>query len=157
MTEGSNGVFTRYPEPVPQPDGPFYPTPISSGGFDANDAWDSAYNLRLKDGGGVGEIPVPSQTKIDNFQRTIAKLFIDLDEAARKENEARSDDTRTAEERMTEVDEALKLKHEVMGKFCDALANVCSNQPTRKELGKLNEPQLFRFIEFVGGLLNPNV
>ena len=58
---------------------------------------------------------------------------------------------------MAEVEEALALKREVFNKFRDALALVCSNQPSRKELGALNEPTLIRFINFVGGLLNPEV
>lgn len=139
--------------PAPTPD-------VSPGGFDSGAGWDSHWTFRDAQGQvtAEGDIPMPSQTKIDNFQRTIAKLFVDLDEAARKENEARDPEAeRTAEQRMAEIDEALKLKHEVMGKFCDALANVCSDSPNRKQLKGLNEPQLFRFIEFVGGLLNPNV
>jgi hypothetical protein len=160
MSEQSNGIHTRYPEPVPVPEGPFYPSAQSGGssGFDAAEGWDSYYNLRLKDEDASGYIPMPSQTKIDNFQRTIAKLFVDLDEAEKKERDARAEaDNRTAEEKMAEVDEALKLKREVMDRFRDALANVCSSQPTRKQLGKLNEPTLLRFLEFVGRLLNPNV
>ena len=138
--------------------GGFYRPPASTGGFDAGQGWDSHYDLRAAGVDAVGEIPMPSQTKIDNFQRTMAKLFIDLDVAEKQEQAARSEteaDTRSVEERMAEVDEALKLKRDVYNSFRDAVANVCSGSPSRKELGQLNEPTFLRFLNWLGGLLNP--
>jgi hypothetical protein len=141
----------------------FAPTPVPiSGGFDAGEGWDSHYSFKAAGVDAEGDIPMPSQTKIDNFQRSMAKLFIDLDVAERQEREARAAtederDTRPAEERMAEVEEALKLKREVYSKFRDAAANVCSGSPSRKELGQLNEPTFLRFLNWLGGLLNPNV
>jgi hypothetical protein len=132
----------------------------SAGGFDAGVGWDSHYDLRAAGVDAVGDIPMPSQPKIDNFQRTMAKLFIDLDVAEQQERNARAEgetDTRSAEERMAEVEAALKLKREVYNKFRDAAANVCSGSPSRKELGQLNEPTFLRFLNWLGGLLNPEV
>ena len=67
----------------------FAPTAVAAGGFDAGAGWDSHYDLRAAGVEAVGDIPMPSQTKIDNFQRSMAKLFVDLDVAERKEREAR--------------------------------------------------------------------
>ena len=134
--------------------------PVPTGGFDAGQGWDSHYDLRAAGVDAVGDIPMPSQPKIDNFQRTMAKLFIDLDVAEQQERDARTEgeaDTRSAEDRMAEVEAALKLKREVYNKFRDAAANVCSGSPSRKELGQLNEPTFLRFLGWLGGLLNPEV
>lgn len=150
---GENGAITEI-----APD-------FSKGGFDVGDGWDGYWTFEAA-GGGSGTTPMPSQTKIDNFQRKMAKLFVDLDVAERQAREAREkaagseaeeEDTRSAEEMMAEVEEALKLKREVFDAFRDALANVCSDSPSRAELGKLNEPNLIRFINHVGKLLNPEV
>ncbi len=151
-------AFTNGGGGIPQVQGPFASSPTPSG-FDAGEGWDSHWSFRAAGVDAEGDIPMPSQAKIDNFQRTVAKLIIKLDEAEKKEREARAEgegDKRTVEERMAEVEEAIKLKREVYNRFRDAAANVCSGSPSRKELGQLNEPTFIRFLNWLGGLLNPN-
>ncbi len=171
MTEGPNGAFTRYPEPVPLPAGPFAPDPAPQyapapmpESFEAGDTWKGHWNFKPGGVDAEGYIPMPSQPKIDKFQRAMAKLFIDLEVAERAEREARAKaetkdtpDARTADEMMAEVNEALKLKAEVFDKFATALSDVCSKSPNKTQLKGLNEIDLKRFINHVGRLLNPEV
>lgn len=141
------------------------PASLSAGGFTAGGGWDGYYNFKP---GGVqaeGHTPMPSQAKIDRFQRAMAELFVELDVAEKQAAQAEIKDGvdaldgggRTAEELMAEVDKAIALKKDIFERFCDALADVCSNKPTKKQLQSLNEIDLKRYINHIGGLLNPEV
>src|SRR5215218_8086992 len=101
MTE-TNGIrgtqaeawANRQPLGIPEPQGPFYPTPQTqpspqpqaspvSDSFDAGDLWKVHYNLKpyVNAEGGV---PPPSQVKIDKYQRTMSVLLIEADKADRE-------------------------------------------------------------------------
>jgi hypothetical protein len=137
----------------------------SSGGFVVGEKWDNYYNFKavggkLKDVDGY--IPIPTQPKIDKWQKAVGYLVVELDVATEAERKARAElgnqeSEKTIEELKAEVDKAVDMGNEVADKFRDALADVCSGSPTRAQLGHLPTPQLFQFVTFVGELLNPNV
>lgn len=143
------------------------PDPSYATGFDAGGDWDedARYDLRKAGVNAEGVTPMPSQAKIDNFERTMAKLYIDLEKAQRQQGLARvvlDDPARElsdedAEKLMGEFDTAKKLEHEVYDSFCEALATVCSSKPTKKQLQGLNHPTLIRFLNHIRRLLNPEV
>ncbi len=143
-----------------------FSAPSAPGGFNAGSLWDGDYDFTACGVNAVGTIPMPNQSKIERFQRDMAKLFIELEVAEREERKARAvlenaegdtPETRTVDEKMADVEKALAQKVEVFDKFRDALAQVCSNKPTRKQLEGVPEYVLMPFIGHVGGLLNPEV
>ncbi len=146
-----------------------FSAPAAPGGFNAGSLWDGDYDFTACGVNAVGTIPMPNQAKIERFQRDMARLFIELEVAEREERKARAvldnaegepeDATngRSVDEMMEDVEKALTLKVEVFDKFRDALAKVCSNKPTRKQLEGVPEYILMPFIGHVGGLLNPEV
>src|SRR5215218_1415221 len=199
MTE-SNGMrgaqaeawANRQPLGIPEPQGPFYPTQASSpqpvsDSFDAGDLWKVHYNLRPYVNA-EGDVPPPSQVKIDKYQRTMSVLLIEADKADReaskptltvsRELEAARVKLRQAREegddaglkkwhaevdrlaealQLTEeqVDKALADKAEIISKFKDAVAELCSNKPTRKQLEALPENVLKAFMNYLGRHLDP--
>jgi hypothetical protein len=135
-------------------------------GFTAGSTWDddAYYDLtRFSGKSATGTTPMPNQTKIDRFQREMARHFIELDVAEREETKARGAldedqvDERSVEERLAEVDKILEMKREIYGKFADTCAALCSNKPTAKQLKDLPENELKRFINHITELIDPNV
>jgi hypothetical protein len=138
---------------------------VPSGGFNVGNLWDGYYNFKavggkLKDVD--GHIPIPTQPKIDRWQKAVGYLVVELEAATEAERKARqalaeADAEKSVEELKAEVDKAVAEGNEVADKFRDALADVCSGNPTRAQLGHLPTPLLFQFVTHVGELLNPNV
>lgn len=143
-----------------------YSAPSSaSGGFNVGSRWDGYYNFNAIGGklkGVEGNIPIPSQAKIDRWQKAVGYLGAELEDAAARQAKARAelgkpDSELTLEERKAEVDEAAQMWHDVVEKFRDALADVCSGSPTRPQLGNLPQNWVLEFVSHVSELLNPNV
>lgn len=207
MTE-SNGVrglqaeawANRQPLGIPEPQGPFYPQPQQASpqppsgsqepdGFTAGSFWGASYDFRPVGINAHGDIPIPSQAKIDNYgrktalldyerqriAREILKPFERLQEqgedaerfwnAAREAGDAEAAgkwraelDRIEGEVKLTEemFDSAQERKDELLSGYKDAVSNLCSGKPTRKQLEKLSEPDLYGFMNYLGGKLAPN-
>lgn len=131
-------------------------------GFDAGDVWVFPYNLNpyVK---ASGHVPPPTQARIDRFQRSMAKLVIDYQKAAREEEQAREKASEAeaagteedADLTMEEVEAALEARAEALGKIKDAVADLCAGHPTRKQLEGLPEYVFMRFAEVIGRKVNP--
>jgi hypothetical protein len=138
--------------------------PASSGGFNVGNQWDGHYDFSAIKGCEkiVGDIPIPSQPKLDRWQKAAGYLAAEIEIADEQERKARrelasEDSEKTLEELKAEVDKAIAYGNEVVEKFRDALADVTSANPTRAELKKIPDPWVLRFVTHVGELLNPNV
>jgi len=149
--------------------------------------WKVHYNLKPYVNA-EGDVPPPTQVKIDKYQRTISVLLIDADKADREANKPtlaigreleaarmslqqarQGGDNDAAAEWQTEVDrleearelteeqidKALAAKAEIISKFKDAVAELCSNKPTRKQLEALPENVLKAFMNYLGRHLDP--
>lgn len=145
---------------IPEPQGPFYPqAPPAPQGFDAGTVWDGRYNLRPYVDAS-GEIPPPTQERIDRFQRDVARLLIELeqadrDAAAAQEKANTEEDAFSVEAAMKEVEEAIAEKDRVVGLMKDHVADLCKGNPTRKQLEKLPEYVFRAFNDYIGRLINP--
>ena len=138
------------------------PQPDVPDGFDAGDVWVFPYNLNpyVK---AQGHVPPPTQARIDRFQRSMAKLMIDYQKAvqeaeeAQAKAEAQSEEGAVPELTMEEVDKALAERAEAVGRVKDAVADLCSGHPTRKQLEGLPEYVFMKFVFVLGRKVNPEV
>jgi hypothetical protein len=181
------GVAHAAPQGIPQPEGPFYPTQEPDG-FTAGSFWDASYNFKPVGIDAQGEIPIPSQAKIDNYNRKTMLLDFQRQRVAREVGrpfeqllEQAQDAQRTLDKALQAGDdnaiaawrselrrlegeinlteemltETQKQKDELLSSYKDAVANLCSNKPTRKQLEKLSEPDLYGFMNYLGRKLAP--
>lgn len=155
-----NGAVSAAPDPgVPMSASP-------SGGFDAGAVWDGHYTLRPY-ADAEGDIPVPTQERIDDFRRKMGKFVVDLQKAAdeqakarRKAEEEQAKDPTygenfDAERAMADLEQAIAEERRIYGEMRDHVAAFCKGKPTRKQLEKLPDVVFLKFADFVGGLINP--
>src|SRR5215204_1940177 len=127
---GGNGTST-----VPQPEGPFLP----QGGarqkeydpdvFDAGDFWKVGYNFRaagIKGPEGKGDVPHPTQARIDTFERAEATLAVEFEVARQQAVEAQkkleaflqsdeaSEDSAIRDKLMAEMEKAFAEKEKTL-------------------------------------------
>lgn len=130
----------------------------AGGGFDAGTIWDGRYNLRPY-ADVIGEIPPPTQERMDRFQRNVAMLMLELEKAERDAAEAQDrasgSDGFDYDKAVTEVDEAMAEKARIIGVMKDHVSELCNGKPTRKQLDKLPEYVFRAFNDYIGGLVNP--
>lgn len=184
---------------IPQPQGPFAPqespqaqaqgVPEPPAFFDAGDFWKVGYDFRKAGVDAHGEVPMPSQAKIDRYERTRMLLDSELGKLERevlRPFEAMQEDYDKAEfyyrqakgsgrhdeahahkaemERLLDeanlteemADKALERKSQIISSYKDAVAALCSNKPTRKQLEGLPENIFMPFMSYLGRHLNPN-
>lgn len=183
---------------IPQPGPPisFNPKPEAPAVFDAATFWKVGYDFTAAGVEAKGEVPMPSQAKIDRYERTTFLLGNELERLERQvvtpyerlqedAEEAKyqllkaktTRDPATGErdeeaierwkakiERLREssyvseeqYDEAKARAAEVYGQLREALAVLCSNKPTKKQLEALPDNIFIPFKNYVEGKLNPN-
>lgn len=152
------------------------PQPSATSGFDAGNLWDGHYVLRPYVDA-EGDIPIPTQQRIDNFRRKMGVFALDLqkaaDDAARAQRKAEAE-ARKAElaaiEKGEEVDtepfdvekakadleEAIAEERRIYDEMREHVATFCQGHPTKAQLNKLPDAVFLKFVDFVGGLINPN-
>jgi hypothetical protein len=152
---GAQGPFYGQPAPTPEPDD-----------FSGDSVWTFTYNFGSYAKGKdiAGAVSIPSQARIDKYERDISMLRVELDHAARAEQQAiaqaeaaqHTTGGPTLEEARAAVERAFDLKAEVMNKMRDALADFCAGHPTRKQFDLLPENALIAFNNAVQRKLAPN-
>jgi hypothetical protein len=171
MTEG---YTTGYAPPngaqsqgFPGAQGPFVPTPVAPepDDFSGDNVWKFTYNFgKYAKGRDVkGEVPTPSQARIDKYERDLTMLQVELEHAARQEQQAvqqaeaaQQGAGLSIEEARETVERAFAFKQQVMDKMRDALADFCGGHPTRKQFDLLPENALIAFNNALRRKLNPN-
>lgn len=158
----------------PEPGHP--PGPRRAGGFDAGALWDGHYTLRpFVDA--EGDIPHPTQARIDAFKRKGAEFAIEAErlardaEAAQRKLDARREDARAkaeaegktytepfnATKQLKELEEAMSEERRLYDLMRDHVAEFCAGSPTREELGTLPDFKFREFVDWIGSLINPEV
>lgn len=161
----------RYMDPTlqnggfPQAQGPFYPTPEPDD-FSGDDVWKFTYNFgKYAKGKDVrGEVPIPTQARIDAYERDYTRVQVEMGYAAQQEERAlrQADEAKAGEggisleEAMQYLDNAFKAKTESVDKLRDVLAAFCGGHPTRKQFDLLPENALVAFNNAIRRKLDPN-
>jgi hypothetical protein len=160
---------------APLPEGPFYPQP-SRGGFDAGDLWNGHYVLRPFVEA-EGDVPHPTQERIDTFRRKGAEFAVEAEKLAREADAAQRklDEKRqkakekaeaegkeyvepfNADKLLKDVEHAMSEERRLYDTMRDHVAEFCAGSPTRDELGALPDFKLRQFIDWIGSLINPEV
>lgn len=166
MTEG---YTTSYQPPngtaFPNAQGPFMSQAPPPDDFSGDDVWKFTYNFgKYAKGKDItGEVSTPTQARIDKYERDLTLLRVELDYAARQEQEAiqqaeaaKQGGGPSLEEARQTVERAFEFKRQVMDKMRDALADFCGGHPTRKQFDLLPENALIAFNNAVQRKLSPN-
>lgn len=133
--------------------------------FSGDDVWRFTYNFGKYAPASKpikGEVPTPTQPRIDSYERDLSRITVELEHAAGEETralarlEASQGEGRSVEEAMAGVERAFALKSEVLEKLKDAMANFCGGHPTRKQFDLLPENALFAFNNAIRKKLSPN-
>ena len=164
MTEGYTTHVPPNGAAFPGAQGPFYPqaAPPEPEDFSGDSIWHFTYNFgKYAKGKEIkGEVPVPTQARIDAYERDITMLRVELDHAARAEQQAiaqaEAAQGQSLEEARANVERAFEFKRAVMDKMRDALAAFCGGHPTRKQFDLLPENALIAFNNAVQRKLSPN-
>ncbi len=165
MTESyTNPAFTNGGGGFPQAQGPFV-SQAPPEDFSGDDVWKFTYNFgKYAKGKDVkGEVPVPTQARIDKYERDFTKIQVELEVASRQEQraiaqmeEAHQGQGPTLEEAMAAVERTLALKAKAVDGLRDCLADFCGGHPTRKQFDLLPENALIAFSNAIRRKLNPN-
>ena len=141
----ATGPFRQGKPPMPAP------SPPEPEGFDAGDVWRFPYNLNPYVNA-QGEIPPPSQERLNRFNRAMGKLMVDYQNAAAEAEKADAQARKEVAEKqergeviepelvtMEIVEEAIAEKEKAISRVKDAVADLCNGKPTRKQLESLPE------------------
>lgn len=165
MTEGYTTSTVGNGMPY-TPQGPFTPgASPEPDDFSGDSVWKFTYNFgKYSKGKEVrGEVPVPTQARIDAYERDLTMLRVELDHAARQEQAAiqqaeaaQQGQGQSIEEARATVERAFEFKRQVMDKMRDVLADFCAGHPTRKQFDLLPENALIAFNNAIQRKLSPN-
>lgn len=160
------------------PQGPFVPqaAPVQHRGFSAAALWDGVWDFR-PEVDAWGEIPHPTQERIDTFRRKGAEFAVEAErlareaEAAQRKLEKKREEARAkaqaegkeynepfnAKKLLADVNEAIGEEHRLYNVMRDHVAEFCAGSPTREHLDGITDPTFRRFVDHIGSLINPEV